>query len=90
MIEKEIETGTLYKKELTRVIKNQVGKKNKIVRKIASPNKIFLLVTCREPSKRGLITYTKSFEILIGTPEERIDEMAEMLYQELKKQFSLS
>jgi len=89
MQEQKVEAGKLYKVELSRVVKKQIGKKNKIVRQIAPEGKIFLVVLCKEPSKFGTVTYTKTFPILLGTPQDRIDEMAEQLYLQLKKQYSL-
>lgn len=88
-MEENIEVGQLYKVELSRTVKKPIGKKTRTV--VAGSGKIFLVVICRGgKSKSGKAPkYWKSFEILLGTPQENIDEMAEQLYQQLKKQFSL-
>lgn len=85
-----IQVAKLYKQELTRVVYTFVGKKNKKVTKIAPPGKIFLKVTVREGDpKNGYRDHFKSFPILAGTPQDRIDEMAEMMFFQIKKQYSL-
>lgn len=89
MKDQEVETEKLYKVELNRTHKTTFGKKNKKVVHIAPEGHIFLVVICRIPSKEGVNKYSKHFAILSGTPQERIDEMAEAMYWQIKKQFSL-
>lgn len=85
-----IQVSKLYKQELTRIVYSFVGRKNKKQTRIAPPGKIFLKVTVREgDAKNGYRDHFKSFPILINTPQDRIDEMAEHMFYQIKKQFSL-
>lgn len=85
-----IEVSKLYKQELTRIVYSFIGKKNKKQTKIAPPGKIFLKVTVREGDpKNGYRDHSKSFAILANTPQYFIDEMAEQMFYQIKKQFSL-
>lgn len=51
----------------------------------ASPGKTWLLVKCKDKTR----SYEKGFQILYNTPQEHINDMAQKLYEQIKKQFSL-
>lgn len=88
-MDENIQIGQRYKVELTRTFSKKIGRKNKKVVMIAPPGKIFLRVICRQPTKEGVMIYSRDFPILLGTPQDHIDDLAEQMYLQIKKQFSL-
>jgi len=69
-----------YKVELTRVHNKNT----------APVGKIFLVVHVKQRTKKGFNNYKKSFAVLLGTPEDRLNEMSQSMIDQIKKQFSLT
>lgn len=62
----------------------------RIFKKRPAPfGKYWIVITCKRYTKEGKETYRDGFAVLNNTPEERINDMAERMYQQIKLKFSL-
>jgi ribosomal protein S4E len=68
-----------YRVELTRV-------HNK---RLPPAGKIFLVAHVKHRTKLRFDTYSKAFPVLIGTPEDQLNEMSQKMIDQIKKQYSL-
>lgn len=74
-----LDKASHYKVDVTRVHKKRV----------APAGKIFLVVSVKNKTKSGDTIYTSCYPILLGTPEDRINEMAQQMIDSIKKEYGL-